>query len=312
MPLTFRLLAFRLLALRLLVVSLIGVSIVGCAPRQQAEVVERKVLTQREQDERIGGQYIRIVQPGDTLYSITFAAGLDVNKVAAWNGIADTSKLAAGKRIRLTEPLDFKERQAKAAQARVAKQRAAKKSEAKKRAAQKRARAVAKNKANVPSATKAVATSKNKPLEPVATSRRNPTTGTSKPLKSRPSKAVHQGSQWGWPLRGTLVNRFNPSGGQKGINIQGQLGQPIKATASGEVVYAGDSLKGYGNLIIIKHSSTYLSAYANNRSITVQEGQFIEQGQVIANLGTNSEGSAVSQFQIRKNGDPVDPMAYLN
>ena len=306
--------SFPLTAVTNLGVVAISLIVVGCAPRQQAEVVERTVLTQRQQDERIGGQFIRIVQPGDTLYSIAFVTGLDVNKVAAWNGIRDTSKLKAGQRIRLTEPLGFKYQAPRSVSNKpkgVAKNSNAAKTQKTVKAAN-TAPTVAIDEQRRSTKAKAQATT------PVAKAR-TPVAKTRAPVaKARAPVAKKQNlgnatvNRWVWPLRGTLVNRFNPSQGQQGINIQGQRGQPVNATADGEVVYAGNSLKGYGNLVIIKHSATYLSAYANNQSISVKEGELVEQGQSIALLGSDSQGKAISQFQIRKNGNPVDPMSYLN
>ena len=108
-----------------------------------------------------------------------------------------------------------------------------------------------------------------------------------------------------------MVGRFNLSKGQQGINIQGQRGQAVFTAAPGEVVYAGDSLRGYGNLVIVKHSNDYLSAYAHNQEILVKEGDTLDAGQQLARLGYNLTGAPVSQFQIRKNGVPVDPLKYL-
>ena len=97
----------------------------------------------------------------------------------------------------------------------------------------------------------------------------------------------HALTVWRWPLRGTLVERFNPAKGQQGIRIQGERGQDVWVSADGEVVYSGDSLRGYGNLIIVKHSEEYLSAYTHNDAILVSEGDMVKQGQTIAKLGGN-------------------------
>ncbi len=294
---------------RLLLVLLTVVIVSGCAPHQRPEVVERKVLTQRQQDERIGGQFIRIVQPGDTLYSIAFVTGLDVNKIAAWNGIGDTSKLAAGQRIRLTEPAGFRYPEPTRPRSTSAKPRDI----AKSKPATVKPDPSSKRRSQPRSAKSS--SSKIKPkIRPSASSK--PKNSQSAPAKRVPEPAPKSDKprkivSWAWPLRGTIVKRFNLNQGQQGIDIQGQRGQAVKATAAGEVVYAGDSLKGYGNLIIIKHNSDYLSAYAHNQSILVAEGAKITQGQVIAKLGGGFGGRSVAQFQIRKNGNPVDPMLYL-
>jgi lipoprotein NlpD len=117
---------------------------------------------------------------------------------------------------------------------------------------------------------------------------------------------------WLWPTQGTVVRHFSAAaGGGKGLDISGHLGQPVLATAKGKVVYTGASLAGYGNLIIIKHTDAELSAYAFNKVIAVKEGEMVQAGQTIARMGKNESGKPILHFEIRKNGKPVDPMAYL-
>lgn len=116
-------------------------------------------------------------------------------------------------------------------------------------------------------------------------------------------------TQWIWPAQGKVIATFSKF--NKGINIVGQLGEPIRASAAGKIVYCGDGLRGYGNLIIIKHNSTYLSAYAHNRTIFVQEGEWVRQGQKIAEMGNSGAEAVLLHFEIRKNGQPIDPLAVL-
>jgi len=97
----------------------------------------------------------------------------------------------------------------------------------------------------------------------------------------------------------------------KGIDISGQIGDPIFAAADGEVVYAGNGLLGYGNLVIINHNEHYLSAYAHNRNILVKEGQIIKIGQKIAEMGSSESQQIKLHFEIRRDGQPVDPLKYL-
>jgi len=134
------------------------------------------------------------------------------------------------------------------------------------------------------------------------------------PLASLPSfQAKEQPvSSWRWPARGNVFNEFNTTlAGNKGIDISGRLGQPILAAAAGSVVYSGDGVRGYGNLIIIKHNNTYLSAYAHNDRNLVAIGQKVAKGQRIALMGNNDAGKTLLHFEIRKNGQPVNPMRYL-
>ena len=117
---------------------------------------------------------------------------------------------------------------------------------------------------------------------------------------------------WSWPARGTLLARFQSNGSlNKGIDIAGQLGEPVKAAADGAVVYAGRGLIGYGDMIIIKHDETFLSAYAHNSRLLVKEGDQVKVGQVIAEMGSSGTDRVKLHFEIRHKGQPVDPLTYL-
>ena len=117
---------------------------------------------------------------------------------------------------------------------------------------------------------------------------------------------------WRWPTDGDVLNRFSYKDlDKRGIDIAGKVGQPVFAVADGKVVYSGTGLADYGNLIIVKHDSTYLSAYAYNRDRLVKEGDQIKRGAHIADMGTGKDSKPMLQFQIRKKGKPVDPLLYL-
>jgi lipoprotein NlpD len=113
-----------------------------------------------------------------------------------------------------------------------------------------------------------------------------------------------------WPVRGPVLNAFDDST-NKGLNIGGSVGEAVKAAAAGRVVYAGNGLRGYGNLIIIKHNATYLTAYAHNRTLMVKEGDAVTKGQEIAQMGNTDSDRVMLHFEIRRQGKPVDPMKYL-
>ncbi len=142
-------------------------------------------------------------------------------------------------------------------------------------------------------------------------------------VKSAPNRKrtkVNKGNQkqiagnvsWQWPTDGKLIAQFSPGGrSYKGIAIGGQIGEPVVATAGGEVVYSGAGLTGYGNLVIIKHNSRYLSAYAHNRTLLVGEGEVVKAGQQIAELGSTGTNEPKLHFEIRQNGEPVDPLLFL-
>ena len=127
----------------------------------------------------------------------------------------------------------------------------------------------------------------------------------------------HGAITWHWPVSGKVLSRFKAGDpAHKGIVLGGKLGEPIRASAPGEVVYAGNGLPGYGNLIIVKHDQHMLTAYAYNQRLLVKEGQRVKSGQSIATMGHQPgrahQGQARLLFQIRRNGKPVDPLHYLS
>ncbi len=116
---------------------------------------------------------------------------------------------------------------------------------------------------------------------------------------------------WIWPTQGTILERYSANGTNKGLDIAGSRGQPILAAAGGRVVYEGGGLRGYGQLIIIKHDADFLSAYAHCDKIYVKEGDVIKRGQKIAGMGSSGAERVKLHFEIRYRGAPVDPQDYL-
>jgi len=116
---------------------------------------------------------------------------------------------------------------------------------------------------------------------------------------------------WMWPTAGKVVSGFSESANLKGIDIAGKAGQPIVASAAGKVVYVGSGLRGYGKLVIVKHNTTFLSAYAHNREVVVKEGQQVAKGQKIAEMGDTDAEQVKLHFEIRRLGKPVDPVKFL-
>lgn len=131
------------------------------------------------------------------------------------------------------------------------------------------------------------------------------------PAKPDPSKDIvaEPGIRLSWPAKGKVTEDFSEK--TKGIDIAGKLGEPITAASDGKVVYAGNSLRGYGNLVIIKHDNTYLTAYAHNRTLAVKEGDAVKKGQKIAEMGDTDTNSVKLHFELRVNGKPVNPTPYL-
>ena len=138
---------------------------------------------------------------------------------------------------------------------------------------------------------------------------------TEMPASERPAPAAAEGEiDWMWPATGKLMGTFTDnSGGEtnKGIDIAGKQGDPVLAAAGGKVVYVGSGLRGYGNLVIVRHNASFLTAYAHNSQILVKEGQAVTRGQKIAEMGSSDSEQPRLHFEVRLQGKPVDPLKYL-
>ena len=145
---------------------------------------------------------------------------------------------------------------------------------------------------------------------------RPPASAASPPNSSTPANnlantdSVEETVSFQWPTRGNVLAGFDEVK-NKGIDISGKAGDPVLAAADGKVVYAGSGLRGYGNLVILKHNNTYLTAYAHNQSLLVKEDQAIKRGQKIAEMGNSDADQVKLHFEIRRQGKPVDPAKYL-
>lgn len=220
-----------------------------------------------------------VVQQGDTLYGIAWRYGRDARELADANRISPPFIIRPGQVIRL----DVKGNAPNVSQP--------------------VAQAPARRPATAPSETK-VASNPN-------SSQARPQTSTGNKKLQRKERVVAD-INWRWPAIGPVIAIYSTSGViNKGIDIAGKAGDPVRAAADGEVVYAGSGLLGYGELIIVNHNERYLSAYAHNRRILVREGQRISQGQLIAELGATGTNRNKLHFEIRKDGKPVDPVRYL-
>lgn len=152
----------------------------------------------------------------------------------------------------------------------------------------------------------------NTPSTPVTTTTQVETTTNDTPINANVVAPVASNVAWQWPTQGNVIQGFsNSDGGNKGIDISGSRGQAVKAAASGRVVYAGNALRGYGNLIIIKHNDDFLSAYAHNDKILVSDQQEVKAGQEIAKMGSTGTNAVKLHFEIRYKGKSVDPVRYL-
>ncbi len=220
-----------------------------------------------------------LVRKGDTVYSIAWAFGLDYRALAAANDLHSPYEIRPGQRLRMTTQPHRAITHAHAPQA------------------------VIPGRVYSPESERVVKVYAAKKKHWA---------------KQKINKRVHQAwasrpvSHWQWPARGRVIQGFsNTLAGNKGINIAGRLGEPVRAAAGGQVVYSGDGVRGYGNLLIIKHNDSYLSAYAYNKRLLVKLGDWVRPGQEIAEMGRNNAGRVLLHFEIRRNGKPVNPMKYL-
>lgn len=219
-----------------------------------------------------------IVGKGETLYSIAWRYGKDYRQLAAINGIGRSYEIFPGQKLRLRG-------EAAASQVSIPSSGSALRASAKR----------------APSAVKRTV-SANKRSKSLTSKKKSPP----------PASAARHAITWHWPSNGRILSRFRSgSAPHKGVDIAGQKGEPVLAAADGTVIYAGSALRGYGNLLIIKHTEEYLSAYAHNDRLLVGEGERIKAGQKIAELGSSGTDRNKLHFEIRRNGNPVDPMAYL-
>jgi lipoprotein NlpD len=149
---------------------------------------------------------------------------------------------------------------------------------------------------------------------PVAAAPAAPAVTPLAPLPPSPAAASSVAPEddipWMWPSSGALIAGYDEVK-SKGLKIAGKLGDPVYASADGRVVYAGSGLRGYGNLVILKHNETYLTAYAHNQTLLVKEDQTVRKGQRIADMGSSDADRVMLHFEVRRNGKPVDPAKYL-
>ena len=217
---------------------------------------------------------VYVVRRGETLFSIAWQRGLDYRAVAAWNGIRSPYTIYPGQRLRLNPPPVT---------------RTAKPS------------APARAPTATTRATPAPAQSATPSARPLA-----------KPVPAPQPAAAMGPPRWQWPAQGQILRSFDANvSGKRGISIGGTTGDRVRAAAAGQVVYAGSGLAGYGQLIIVKHNDTYLSAYGHNRTLLVKEGDVVRAGQVIAEMGHSGTNRTQLHFEIRQNGKSVDPLRYL-
>ena len=219
------------------------------------------------------GQYR--VKQGDTLTRIALEHGHSWRDLARWNQLSNPDKIEIGQILRVVPPESTESANG----------------------------VVVTPITDAPASTPM--TGGPAPAQPAAPAASAPQASTAAP--ARPAAAE---LAFAWPAQGPTLAGFDEAR-NKGVDIAGKAGDPVLAAADGQVVYAGAGLRGYGNLIIIKHNNTYLTAYAHNQKLLVQEDQKVKQGQKIAEMGSSDADRVKLHFEIRRNGKPVDPVKLL-
>lgn len=288
-------------------VSLLGAALVsaGCAGRRLADPAPVEVRgTQGTATSAPAAAVVRpmpgaenagkpgyyTVQAGDTLFRIALDSGQTWRDLQAWNNLANPNVIEVGQVLRVIPPAPASTAPVVAASP-----------------------VSGTGVTTVPVTTTAVV---SRPLTATGTGTSTGTATAAAPAPAAapaapPAPAASADAvDFVWPAQGAVIAAFDEAK-NKGVSIGGKIGDPVLAAADGRVVYAGAGLRGYGNLIILKHNNTFLTAYAHNQSLLVREDQTVRQGQRIAEMGSSDTDRVKLHFEVRRNGKPVDPVAYL-
>ena len=267
-------------------------------PTRQAPVIDRPVVTARHpkavptpapapavaEESRQDNAGTYTVRRGDTLLRIALDHGQNYHDIVTWNNLADPDDIKVGQVLRVAPPDHVASAQTTPVPMPEPRTPAPRKQ------------------LPVPPPAKGQLAEAAKP-EP-KTEASGPAPGTM--VTANDDERL----SWMWPATGKIVATFD-DGKNKGIDIAGKMGQQVVAAGAGKVMYAGAGIRGYGNLVIVKHSNTLLSAYAHNKAIVVKEGDTVSKGQVIAEMGDTDADSVKLHFEIRQQGKPVDPTRFL-
>ena len=231
------------------------------------------------------------VKPGDTLYRIALVNGRNYRDVAEWNNITNPNQIEVDQLLRVAPPGSNPPMIASTPGA-----------------------------SGGPTPSPApYGPANNGVMPPAPIVQGNPTPSNAPAaIAAAPAPSMSSSSSapassgpvsFSWPVKGPILHNFDAQ--DKGLDIGGAAGDPVRASSEGRVVYAGNGLRGYGNLIIIKHDATFLTAYAHNRTLFVKEGDAVTKGQKIAEMGNTDSDKVMLHFEVRKQGKPVDPLQYL-
>ena len=296
-------------------------------PNQQAPVVERtssgkpaEVASAAAAPAAPAGRGYYTVKKGDTLYRIALESGQSYRDIVSWNNLTNPNDIKVDQVLRVAPPDGNGGQAQTAAVAPVPSSGIEVKPLGAPGAAAAAGAAGTSNKTGPRGDKRAYSDSALAELEkpdsaanapaaaaPAAPSKTEPAHPAEKPVAA--AATDDEGVSWMWPADGKVVGTFD--GGKKGLDIAGKSGQSVLAAGAGKVMYAGSGIRGYGNLVIIKHTNNLLSAYAHNKTILVKEGQSVTKGQKIAEMGNSDSDSVKLHFEIRQQGKPVDPSKYL-
>jgi lipoprotein NlpD len=256
----------------LLLAALLSAAVLaGCASRSSRAPVADHSNGESVTSPSSAAQGTYTVRSGDTLYKIARDHGMSVSQLEQLNGISNPTQLSIGQVLRL-------------------------------------------NGSAAPSAAPA-AVATPVPVTPPAASSSGGSSSTSgssasEPVSTSAARASDAGLvSWSWPATGKIIQGFNSS--TKGIDIEGPLGSPVLAAADGKVMYAGNGVRGLGNLILLGHSNGFITAYAHNQTLLVKTGASVKKGAKIATMGETDTTSPRLHFEIRRQGTPVNPLSYL-
>jgi lipoprotein NlpD len=213
------------------------------------------------------------VKQGDTLIRIGLESGQSHRDIARWNALENPNRIEIGQVLRVVPPEE----------------------------------AVVTKPVAAPKVTSSVLASAGAVPAPAPA----PAKAASAPPATSSNSSTEDDIAFAWPAKGEALEGFDEAKNRKGLDIAGAAGDPVFAAADGKVVYADSGLRGYGKLIILKHNSLYLTAYAHNQTLLVKEDQMVKKGQKIAEMGNTDADRIKLHFEVRKQGKPVDPSKYL-
>ncbi len=298
---------------QIFLISLVGLLTACSTTHNSAPVSERRIGGTSPSKAAAEDRTTYTVKKGDTLYRIALDFGQSYSEIVAWNNLANPNDIKVGQVLRVAPPDAASARSGGAQTGAVAVS-----SGVESRPLSAPATSTASNK-NAPRGEKrpysdsTLAELQKPEGAVVAAPATAPKAATpaEKTVDVAPATAAVDDDSvaWMWPAEGKVIATFDD--GKKGIDIAGKSGQAVMAAGAGKVMYAGSGIRGYGNLVIVKHTSNLLSAYAHNKAILVKEGQNVTKGQKIAEMGDSDSDAVKLHFEIRQQGKPVDPSKFL-